>query len=280
MSPVRRRRRRGVRPTLRRWTAPFRARLRTRPVVLGIVGVVGLGLLALIWCGWTAYRVYSDLNEARDQAQIIEASLARGDIAGAQLANREFQELTEAAAGRTDGWVWSAFEVVPIFGDDAEGLATVSDVLSDLAESGIPPVLDSASQLNAGSFAPTDHQFPLDRIAALEAPAAQSSAVFVDAAERLGRIDSDGFTGPLANELDVLRDEVELDLGDARDGRPGRSADARAPRRRAAPATTCYVFQNNAEVRATGGLPGNMSLIHAEDGRVEITRQAIGRRAR
>ena len=34
------------------------------------------------------------------------------------------------------------------------------------------------------------------------------------------------------------------------------------------------VFQNNAELRATGGLPGVMSLIHAENGRVDITRQA------
>ncbi len=29
-----------------------------------------------------------------------------------------------------------------------------------------------------------------------------------------------------------------------------------------------YVFQNNAEVRSTGGLPGNISLVHASDGRV------------
>ena len=34
------------------------------------------------------------------------------------------------------------------------------------------------------------------------------------------------------------------------------------------------VFQTNAELRATGGLPGVMSLIHAENGRVDITRQA------
>ena len=234
---------------------------------------MGLGIVALVWCGWTAYRVSADLKEARDQAQILEASLSRGDIDGAERANRRFQDLTESAAGRTDGWVWGAFESVPVFGDDAEGLATVSEVLSDLASSGIPPVLESAAQLNAGSFAPTDHQFPLDRIAALEAPAAESSAVFADAAARLGRIDSDGFAGPLRNELELLKDEVELTSATLETA-------VRAARLMPAllggsgPRDYLLVFQNNAELRATGGLPGVMSLIHAENGRVDITRQA------
>ena len=81
------------------------------------------------WCGAAGRRTASlaDLKEARDQAQILEASLSRGDIDGAERANRRFQDLTESAAGRTDGWVWGVFEAVPVFGDDAEGLATVSD---------------------------------------------------------------------------------------------------------------------------------------------------------
>jgi hypothetical protein len=238
-----------------------------------VLVVVGVGILALVWCGWTAYRVSADLKEARDQAQILEASLSRGDIDGAERANRRFQDLTESAAGRTDGWVWGVFEAVPVLGDDAEGLATVSEVLSELASSGIPPVLESAAQLNAGSFAPTDHQFPLDRIAALEAPAAESSAVFADAAARLGRIDSDGFAGPLRNELELLEDEVELTSATLETA-------VRAARLMPAllggsgPRDYLLVFQNNAELRATGGLPGVMSLIHAENGRVDITRQA------
>ncbi len=272
MSPVKRRRRRGIRPTLHRWTAPFRARLNGRRARLTVIGVVGLGLLALVWCGWTAYRVYSDLDEARDQAQILKASLSRGDIDGAQLANRTFQELTAAAAGRTDGWAWRAFEVLPIIGDDAAGLATVSDVLSDLAESGVPPLLDSAAELNAGSFAPSDHQFPLDRIAALEAPASASSAAFADAVERLSGIDSDRLTGPLQSQLDLLREEIEV--ASATLETAVRAAQLMpALLGGSGPRDYLLVFQNNAELRATGGLPGVMSLIHAENGRVDITRQ-------
>nr|WP_246298617.1 DUF4012 domain-containing protein [Nocardioides panaciterrulae] len=33
------------------------------------------------------------------------------------------------------------------------------------------------------------------------------------------------------------------------------------------------IFQNNAEIRATGGLPGSWSVIHAEDGKLKVTQQ-------
>ncbi len=36
------------------------------------------------------------------------------------------------------------------------------------------------------------------------------------------------------------------------------------------------VFQNNAEVRATGGLPGSVSLLNVNDGQIELTRQVTG----
>ena len=268
MSPVRRRRRHDPPSELDRWTARFR----TRPVKLGLAGLLVVGLLALAWCGWTAYRTYSDLKDARDQAQIVQAALARGDVDGARQANASFQDAIESAKGRTDGPVWGVFEALPVFGDDAEGLATVTDVLSDIAESGIPPVLDSAAELNAGSFAPNEHQFPLDRIAALQAPATESSAVFADASARLDRIDADGFIAPLTEELERLRDEVRLASATLD---TARRASELMPRLLGGEGPRDYllVFQTNAELRATGGLPGVMSLVHAENGRVDITRQ-------
>jgi hypothetical protein len=252
-----------------RWTARFR----TRPVKLGFAGLVVVGLLALAWGGWTAYRTYSDLKDARNQARILEAALARGDVDGARQANASFQDAIESASGRADGPVWAVFEALPIIGDDAEGLATVTDVLSDIGKSGIPPILDSAAELNAGSFAPSEHQFPLDRIATLQTPATKSSAVFADAADRLDRIDADGFVSPLREELARLRDEVHLAAASLD---TARRASELMPRLLGGEGPRDYllVFQTNAELRATGGLPGVMSLVHAENGRVDITRQS------
>ena len=266
---MRRRRRRGLVPTLRRWTAG----LRTRPVLLGGAGLLLVGLLAMAWCGWTVYRVNSDLQEAQDQALIMKASLERGDIDGARQAEQRFAELTEAAAGRTDGPSWGVFEHMPVLGDDAAGLAEVADVLAGVGEDGLPPILDSAAELNAGSYAPSAHQFPLDRIAALERPAAESSAVFSEAADRLRRIDSDGFMSAFRSELNTLVNEVELAAATL-DTAERASRLMPALLGGSGPRNYLLVFQTNAELRATGGLPGVMSLIHAENGRVDIVRQA------
>ena len=251
----------------------LRARLGTRPVMIAVAGAVALSMLVLAWSGWTAYRVYSDLKEAKDQALIMKASLERGDVDGARQASRYFQELTEATSDRTGGPAWGLLENMPVFGDDAAGLTEVTEVLATIGETGIPPLMNSAAELNAGSYAPSAHQFPLDRIAALEQPAARSSAVFADAAARLGRIDSDNFVAPLRNELGALLDEVDLAAATLETAE-------RASRLMPAllggsgPRDYLLVFQTNAELRATGGLPGVMSLIHAENGRVDITRQA------
>ena len=36
------------------------------------------------------------------------------------------------------------------------------------------------------------------------------------------------------------------------------------------------VFQNNAEIRATGGLPGAWARVHAQDGKLTIVEQGAG----
>ena len=253
--------------------ARLAARFRTRTTALVVAGVLAVGVLVALWCGWTAYRVYADLREAKDQALIVKASLERGDDAGAREAGARFRELTDAAADRTDGPAWSLAGSLPFLGDDARGLAEVADVLADIAEGGLPPVLDSATRLNAGSYAPAEHQFPLDGIAALQQPAAQSSQVFAEASERLAEIDADGFSAPLRQEYDALRDQVDLaaaslDTAERASRLMPKLLGGSGPR------DYLLVFQTNAELRATGGLPGVMSLVHAENGRVDITRQA------
>ncbi len=42
------------------------------------------------------------------------------------------------------------------------------------------------------------------------------------------------------------------------------------------PRNYLLVFQNNAEIRATGGIPGSWAELHADDGKLEIVRQGTG----
>lgn len=269
MPEVRRRRRRSG---LRRFRRRLDRILEDRPRVAVLAGLGGAVLLGLLWSAWVVFATARDLREVEDQAQIMRAALIRGDAAGARDALAGYQDAADAAAGRTDGPTWWLFEHTPLLGDDAEGVAVVAQVLSGIGREGLPPVAGAAEEVTADSFQPESGVFPVARIEAMAEPAQQSEAAFDDAATRLQRVDPSGFLGPVASRFAVLRELVE-------DARDTLGSTYRASRLMpallgdGAPRSYLLVFQNNAESRSSGGLPGSLSLVRARDGEVDIVEQ-------
>ncbi|QYJ03946.1 DUF4012 domain-containing protein [Nocardioides panacisoli] len=266
MSPeVRRRRRtRGLRRLKRL------ARERPLLPVLGAVAV--LVLLAGAWSLWRVVSVAQDLGEVERSAQIMRAALVRGDTEGAREALDRYQEAAQGAADGTDGPVWHTAEALPVVGDDAAAVAVVAEVLADIGGDGLEPLAVAANDLRARSFHPSDGVFPLERIAALREPAGRSEDAFAAAGVRLEQVESDGLVGPVWRRVDALRQLVD-------DAAATLDAAHRAARLMPSllgadgPRDYLLVMQNNAELRSSGGLPGSISRIHAEDGRVEIVEQ-------
>ncbi|GAA3530707.1 DUF4012 domain-containing protein [Nocardioides daeguensis] len=229
-------------------------------------------LVAFLWSLWVVLGAGRDLKEVESQARVMRAALVRGDAVGARAALERYQEAADAADDTTHGVTWSVFGAVPLLGDDAEGVATVAEVLADLGRDGLTPVADAADEVTAGSFRPVAHTFPLERIAALEEPAARSEKAFDAAGARLAEVDSSGFLGPIGTAFDSLEALVD----DARGTLQSTYRASRLmPRMLGQGDARNYlmVLQNNAESRSSGGLPGSLSLIHARDGKVEITEQ-------
>lgn len=238
--------------------------------------VAGLLLiLGVVWLGWTAQRAYAGLRDAQVQGRTLQVALIAGDQPAADAALAQFQSSSTDAAKATSSPGWAMLERIPVVGDDARGLAVVSDVLASLGDDAIPPLVESADGINAGSFSPSDSQFPLASIAALVDPAQRSNSAFEQARARLAPIDSSGFAGPVQRSFDELRLEVAsatsaLDVATRAARLMPSFLGAEGDR------DYLFVFQNNAEIRSTGGLPGSISRVHAVDGRVEIEQQQSG----
>lgn len=225
--------------------------------------------------GWTLLALTGtarDLKDAEVQAREMREALVRGDAQGAREALRAYQRATDAAADRTSGPTWWVFEHVPVLGDDAEGVATVAEVLRDLGREGLPPVIDAADQVSAETFKPAGHVFPLEQVAGLEEPAQRSERAFDAASTRLGEVDSSAFIGPVQTRFTALRGLVD-------DARDTLGSTYRAARLlpvllgQDKPRNYLLVLQNNAESRSSGGLPGSLSLVRASHGKVEIVDQ-------
>ena len=162
---------------------------------------------------------------------------------------------------------------MPAVGDDLAGVREISSTLDGLAREGLEPLVDSAAGLD--TFAPRDGRVPLDAVADARAPLADGAAVFADAAARLDALDPSGYSAPLRSAYD----ELDAQVGDAASALAAADKAARLlPTMLGARGQRDWllVFQNNAEIRATGGLPGAVSVVRAGGGRLRLVAQASG----
>jgi len=230
-------------------------------------------LVFAAYAGWRVSQVRSDLSSAATSAHRLRDALMAGDQRAAERELDTLRDLSTAAADRTDGPLWSVLTAAPVLGDDASAVRTMSQTLSALSRDGVAPLVTSSAHLDAGAFAPKHGTVPVDAVSGVAQPVGAGSRAFATARERLGQVDPDDLIGPVrrpyqdflrvvedgADALGVADKAVRLlpsMLGE-QDGR-----------------RYLLIFQNNAEIRATGGIPGAVSLVDARDGKIRLSRQA------
>lgn len=244
-----------------------------RALWIGLTVLVGLVVVFGLWAGWTAYRVNEDLGAAVDDATGLRAAIEDGDTTEADRSLAALQQHSQAAADSTDGPTWWVLEQLPSLGDDARGVAVVSRTVADLSEDGIEPLVEASTDLD--SLAPSEGRIDPQVVADLQDPVARAHAAFADADEQLAGEDPSGYVERLKSKYRELAGQVS-DAASAL-----ATADTAVqvlPGMLGVDGARDYllVFQNNAEARATGGLPGAVSVLQADDGAVRMTRQVAG----
>jgi len=248
--------------------------VRRRTLVVGLLLVVALLLVA--WSAWLAFRTRSELLDARAAAHHLSQDLADGDNAHASASLRDFTTSVDSARRHTHSVVWRMAEHVPFVGDDAHAVATVADVGHDVAHEALEPLVDEANEGLANELAPQHGRFDLAALRRLQPVLGQARRSFDSADERLAGVDRSGLMGSVRRPFRDLSEQ----LGDARSGIDAADrAVAVLPAMLGADGPRQYLlmFNNNAEVRATGGMPGAWGLLRANDGRVELVRQGSAR---
>ncbi len=241
-------------------------RSRWRPVVAVLLLVV-VGTVA--WLGWQGWHAMRDLQDAEASADDLKASLTDADHADRDRAIAQLQDSARSAKDRTDGPLWGALTHLPFVGDDVTGVRAVSSSLEILANDGVPALATTVDGLDGIT---SKGRIDLDVVKSLEGPVRAAHAALDAADADVADLDSSGYAGPLKARFDRYVDLV----GDAASGlSAGDKAVSVLPTMVGAdgPRNYLLVFQNNAEIRATGGMPGSWALVHAEDGKVEMVQQ-------
>lgn len=256
----RRRDMRAVLPPLSRVPTPVWIALGAAAALLALAGFV------LIVEG---VKAKSALLAASTQTQTLQQQLADGESGAAPTTLRSLARNTDRARRHTDGPLWATASFVPFLGDDARAVNVAAASVDRIVDRAVPPVVEAASSLNAKAFSPRNGRIDIERLATLAPVAAEASGVLNEERKQIDSINASNLVGPLARPIRELQDKV---------GTAESSAHAAAVATKltpdllgaSQPRRYLLVFQNNAEIRSTGGLNGAYVILTANDGRLTI----------
>lgn len=240
--------------------------------------LLGLVVLLVAWVAWLAVDLRTartELLAAADAVGYLKADVLAGDDASAEESLAAFQAHASAAAEATTGPHWDLAVRVPVLGPNMEAVRTVAGVIEELAGGPVVTLLDATSLVDPTALAPVEGRVDLAPLVAAAPAVVRADEAVHDAAARLDAV-------PREDLWPVVDDAFGRAVDQVADLRSSTATAARAvqllPPMLGADGPRDYLLlvQNSAELRATGGIPGSVLLLHAEDGAVTLTDHRSG----
>ncbi|WP_166806184.1 DUF4012 domain-containing protein [Cryobacterium cheniae] len=196
-----------------------------------------------------------------------------GDAEAAGETAEKLSAHASSAASLTNDPVWRSFELVPVLGSNFTAVRELAAIVDGVSQSAITPLVGVARSVELGDFKPVDGSIDLQPLIQARSQVAAASTALAVSEKSVRAIQT-------GNTLDVVRraaDQLEAAVT-----RAAGSVDVvdRAVRLApnmlgaAGPRNYVLMFQNPAELRATGGIAGAVALLHAENGRITLAQQA------
>lgn len=239
---------------------------------IALLACVLLGATLLGWLAYKAEQIRSSLEPTPELLARFQTELTVGDAEGASRTLDELRDRTARARAAGSDPLWRAAAALPLVGANFSTISEISVSAHDVVGGALVPIADHIGSLDWESLKPINGTIDVAPIQAL-APKMTAAANTIEFSHgRLSAIDRSTLHSAIAKPLD----EVTASLASAKD-RLQRAATAThlLPPMLGAGESRNYLLlvQNNAEVRATGGIPGALAVITADGGKVALTAQ-------
>lgn len=230
---------------------------------------------AAIWMSFRVVEVKNHLSAVASLASSVEfKKIVKSDPGSLELLV-QIQQHARGASDTTNDPIWRASTLLPLLGPNLRAVGEVADAADSLASKAAEPLLDASTLLASAGLSPVDGQID---IAALEkvSPRLNTAAMTLKkAVERLAAIDRRYLVPEIADGLDEFVPQLEktanaVDLSSRLTSILPSILGANEPR------NYLVLVQNNAEIRATGGLPGSLAVVRIENGQIDLRSQATG----
>lgn len=235
-----------------------------------LTGVAAVALVALT--GWQALKAKDALVRVAEDFQTLGGQLAAGDRAASRTTLIRAQENAAIAAANTRGPGWWLTSRLPGVGPNVEAVRTVADVTDQLSRGVLPAVVRAADTVKPASLRPTNGRVALAGLKAVAGDVVAADQRLQEQAARVNALSPSELAPQIAQPVRQLQRELSeaAELSD----RVSRALRLLPPmlgeeERR----SYLLLFQNNAELRATGGIPGSFAIVHARNGRLTLGAQ-------
>lgn len=236
---------------------------------------LALVVASAAWVGVRAYLAKGELEAAVPLASKVQTQVvAQETDAAIATADRLARHAAEAAALTSDP-VWRAAEIVPWAGENLRGMRVLAAAADRVASGAVLPLAEASASLDLSAFAPVGGRIEIQPILDVQAPIRAAAVAFQQADGMIAAEDVDTATliGPLSDARDRLTGLIDeaAPLITALD-----NASRLLPAMLGAdgPRDILLLFQNNAELRSTGGIPGALALLHTDGGGFQLVQQA------
>jgi len=270
--------------TLRRRRSPVepapaaRSRDRNAGLVLGwTLGALGFGvcLVAAFTLAFLqqAGVVRTDLLGAQTKLTYIPQIVAAGDINGLNQVSGEVLDLTNRADTGSSGPLWNLASAIPLVKENTRAVQQLTAMTRELTERALPPTVALLTASDFSSLAVEGGGINLEPFRQAQSALPEITSAFTDAKVVTDGIDRAGLLPLVTEPLDQVSqiiDQAAPSLAIVQKYLPSLLSAAGAD----GPRTYLVLFQNNAEIRATGGNPAASSILVVDNGRMELKEQA------
>lgn len=236
--------------------------------------MVALGVLMLVCAGWvavTGWMARAHLEQARADVQQLRAQVAAGDLAAARISAKSFADHAGRAHGLTSGPVWALAARIPSGGEPILTVRGVTAAVDDLAHDAVSPLITASEQVDPAKLRLAGGGLDLAGLASVAPALDRASTSVARALADVGGLPAHTWLG----KVDAARADMLEQLTPV--GAATRTADLAARLvppmlGGTAPKTYFLAFQNTAESRGTGGLPGAFAILTADHGKLKFSR--------
>lgn len=204
---------------------------------------------------------------------MLKKQISENDASGAASTVDELMEHTQSAKEAATDPLWRVASALPFIGANFEAATEVATAADDVARLGAAPLVKAFESLDWSSLTPAADGMDLAPVQAA-APKVQAAAYALrESVQRLNSIDTENLVPQVSEPLVEARSKLALlqeDLDLAADATKIAPAmlGADTPRR------YLLLMQNNAESRATGGIPGALAVLNVSKGKLSLESQS------